>query len=156
MTTVLPAVRPRPLPDQRKPWRKAGIHLLCIYAVFGLWFVRLATHMYSGLDEGRETMEQVGMAPYLEGAEHNEAVDPVTSEVAEIGALNYDLHLALIDDWLYSGYSHEDKLAICGVFQVDPAQVWQQIAASQGYVDTPENRATSDAFYAEWCAKLSA
>ena len=151
MTTVLPAARPKPVPSQTKPWRKAGIHLLCVYAVFGLWFVRLATNLYGNLGQGRADMEEIGMAPFLEGAEQNVVVDPVTQEVTEIGALNYDLHLALGDDWLYSGYLPSEKVQICDVFHADPAQLWANIVANQGFADTPENRATSDAFYAEHC-----
>ena len=147
--TTIPAVRPKPLPSQAKPWRKAAVHLLVLYAVLGLVVVRFASNMYGGLEAGRVNMASGpdgGMLPYIED---NEVTDQATGAVTEIGPLNYDLRLALGDDWFYSGYSAEDKQHIC---QSDPAQVWAMLVKSQGYADTPENRATADKFYDDHCA----
>jgi len=153
MTTVPIAVRPTPLPSQAKPWAKAGVHLLVLYAIFGVFLIRYSTNLNKGLDEGRVTMADALLLQYIEGTE---TVNTATGQVTSVGPLNYDLRLALGDDWFTGSYTGADKHHICEVFRVDPAQVWQMIATNQGYEDTPENRATSDAFYAEQCAKSGA
>lgn len=155
MTEIVPrAVRPKPLPPQGKPWGRAGLHLLGIYIFFGLWLVRMASGMAGGLDEGRDRMVDAGMAPYLENVEQNVAVDPVTSEVAEIGALNWELGEALQDDWFYNN-SVDERRTICERFQADPAQVWAILVRDNGFADTPENRATMDAKYAMVCVAFA-
>ena len=154
-TEIVPrAVRPKPLPPQGKPWARAGLHLLCIYAVAGLWLLRMATNMAGGLDEGRDRMVDAGMAPYLENVEQNVAVDPVTSEVAEIGALNYDLAMALQDNWFYDN-SVDERRTICERFQANPAEVWTILVRDNGFADTPENKATMENTYSEVCVAFA-
>ena len=153
MTQIVPrAVRPEPLPSPAKPWGRAGIHLACLYAAMAVPLVMLANDWDKGMESGRQHVEEIGLAPFIEDAEHNTVADPVTNEVTEIGPLNYDLHLELGRDWLYSGYTNDEKAHICEVFQVDPDQVWANLVQNMGFPDTPENQATMDAAYQEKCS----
>lgn len=152
--TEIVSVRPKPLPPQDKPWRKAGIHLACIYAVLAIPLVTWANSWSDGMETGRQHLEEIGMAPYSEEAEHNTVVDEATGEATEIGPLDYDLRLQLGQDWMYS-YSVDERRHVCEVFQVDPGQVWAMLVQNMGIADTPENRATMDATYQEKCMAFS-